>query len=1082
MHTTPHKSILEYTRAAAEALRDVATSTSIPFLGTVCSISIALIPVVQNVKAQRERCMHMMERVHQLLCILLVASTVPGQGVIGSGISTPKTLEELGQCAQVLQRFYSWLRTQQDLGKLKRILKHNEIAAQLDVCEREMNAVVAALKLRLGGSLANTLSALDEDAETRHQDFLELLAAQTQSGSMDTASLMSRSLFMDSANSLALLPASPHIFHGREDELHTILEALCSPSPSSPAPRIAILGTGGIGKTALALTVLHHPSLLSTYPLPNQRHFVSCESVIIAQDLIRAVAQHIGVDSPAAQNSAKVVVAKLREMYPGGQGRAGVIVLDNLETSWDSEVVGERKNVEDFLALIAEVDSVGLLVSPSFFLKANSGGKTSPQITMRGAERPASVQWTRPFLPVLQPLEPSATRQIFIDVADEPEPVDGSALDELLLLSDNLPLAASLMASAASIEGYTATLERWHAIDPFSDDDEYIHKNNSLDASIRLSLSNPRMRSAPQAHDLLSLLSILPDGIATEELHASSVPIHDLSHHVSTLLRLSLVYIEMHMSSSPGTAGRRLKTLTPIREYIRRKHPPQQTMAAPLLAYFNNLLSISNFYSDLAGGNLIPRLASHFANIREVMVYGLSVAGPDEKQQLSAIGHGILDLNYISVVLLKGPTPLLEKLPGIVEVTDDLRIRLRHNCQYIVARTGTVDNVKAEKIIEESLGYVNNIHLPVDQVLMLYNAIATYFMPRNMSKAAEYNALSLALAQKTLDAKQNILALDIKYHHLNHTCDGRGILDTVAAERAFGRVDVVCTLMEMRGNQLLGNLERVVQLCLQAREEIALAGLEASDRALAILDSMGDAHLGKTEFLEALPYYEELLRKTDLLGNAGYHVHAKCMLALIGVRTGQSEEEILVHLDSAEKVYRDRGSSRVLLAEWIRAEMELHIRKDKAEARAQFVATANKTRGMYTDVLLPCFAALGDPRNEMSSSSEVDTFHWAVVFLAGAVKTQDKLNVLLALRCLGDVFVDEDIEIAENLLTCVLDGATLIGIHRLQAECMETIGNIRMKEGKREEARVQWKEARDLFIGYAAMGAAEKVDRRLEVM
>ncbi len=37
---------------------------------------------------------------------------------------------------------------------------------------------------------------------------------------------------------------------------------------------------------------------------------------------------------------------------------------------------------------------------------------------MRGAERPAKVAWTHPFLPALKPLEQDAARQTFLDIAD----------------------------------------------------------------------------------------------------------------------------------------------------------------------------------------------------------------------------------------------------------------------------------------------------------------------------------------------------------------------------------------------------------------------------------------------------------------------------------------------------------------------------------------------------------------------------------------------------------------------------------------------------------------------------------------
>jgi hypothetical protein len=40
---------------------------------------------------------------------------------------------------------------------------------------------------------------------------------------------------------------------------------------------------------------------------------------------------------------------------------------------------------------------------------------------MRGAERPAKVAWTHPFLPPLQSLPDEAARQTFIDITDHHE-------------------------------------------------------------------------------------------------------------------------------------------------------------------------------------------------------------------------------------------------------------------------------------------------------------------------------------------------------------------------------------------------------------------------------------------------------------------------------------------------------------------------------------------------------------------------------------------------------------------------------------------------------------------------------------
>ncbi|KAJ6623767.1 hypothetical protein B0H10DRAFT_2213432 [Mycena sp. CBHHK59/15] len=80
-------------------------------------------------------------------------------------------------------------------------------------------------------------------------------------------------------------------------------------------------------------------------------------------------------------------------------------------------------------------------------------------VTMRGAERPGKVRWTRPFLPPLKPLTYSAARQTFLDIADDTH--NDAEIDELLRLTDHLPLAVNLIANIVSFEGSATVLLRW---------------------------------------------------------------------------------------------------------------------------------------------------------------------------------------------------------------------------------------------------------------------------------------------------------------------------------------------------------------------------------------------------------------------------------------------------------------------------------------------------------------------------------------------------------------------------------------------------------------------------------------------
>ncbi|KAJ7471097.1 P-loop containing nucleoside triphosphate hydrolase protein, partial [Mycena latifolia] len=369
------------------------------------------------------------------------------------------------------------------------------------------------------------------------------------------------------------LPSSPKIFHGRESELASVVSTLlCDPA------RAAILGAGGMGKTTLATAALHHPTIIEKYA---HRHFISCESASNSVDLVSIVGSHLGLE-PSRQ-IAKAIVRHLTECG------TSLVVLDNLETPWESSE--SRGQVEEFLSLLADVPTLSLL------------------ITMRGAERPGKVKWTRPFLPPLEPLSALASRQIFFDVTDNLEIAEeAAALDELLELSGNLPLAVSLLASVVSIEGYSGALARWKIETTAVVSDGY-DKRSNLEQSIRLSLGSPRI-SSPHAKDLLSLLSLLPDGITEEDLLMSKVPIPDISQCRASLVRTSLAYTD---------ASRRLKALSPIREYMRKAYPPSPSLYGPLRIHFQDLLEVWNSHQELFSRDLVPKIYSSLGNISDLI-------------------------------------------------------------------------------------------------------------------------------------------------------------------------------------------------------------------------------------------------------------------------------------------------------------------------------------------------------------------------------------------------------------------------------------------------------------------------------
>ncbi|KAJ7788572.1 P-loop containing nucleoside triphosphate hydrolase protein, partial [Mycena leptocephala] len=331
-------------------------------------------------------------------------------------------------------------------------------------------------------------------------------------------------------------------FHGRDSEISNILQLF-----SRGTPRIAILGAGGMGKTSLARAVIHHTEITERY---NQhRFFVACDSAATEVELAALIGAHVGL-KPGKDLTHPVI------QYFSSSSNC-LLILDNLETLWES--VESRGKIEEFLSLLTDVDHLALL------------------ITMRGAERPAKVAWTHPFLPLLKPLEQAAAQQTFIDIADNTH--DPNEVDKVLSLTDNMPLAISLMAHLVDSEGCSHVLSCWEEEKTSLISDGYDRTSN-LDLSISLSLSSPRLNTFPHSKDLLSLLSMLPDGLSDVELVQSKLPLDNILGCKAALICTSLAYSDEH---------KRLKALVPIREYMQKIHSPGDHLIQPLLKHFQEL-------------------------------------------------------------------------------------------------------------------------------------------------------------------------------------------------------------------------------------------------------------------------------------------------------------------------------------------------------------------------------------------------------------------------------------------------------------------------------------------------------------
>jgi hypothetical protein len=124
------------------------------------------------------------------------------------------------------------------------------------------------------------------------------------------------------------------------------------------------------------------------------------------------------------------------------------------------------------------------------------------------------------------------------------------------------------------------------------------------------------MLDNPHARELLSVMSLLPDGISEGALMQMNLPFSaHIARSKSTLLRCSLIY---------AAADGRLRMLVPIRQYVAEKSPPTAESFDGVCTYFYELARLFRVPMDMPNRELVQRLSAEFTNVRAVTAYALS--------------------------------------------------------------------------------------------------------------------------------------------------------------------------------------------------------------------------------------------------------------------------------------------------------------------------------------------------------------------------------------------------------------------------------------------------------------------------
>lgn len=371
------------------------------------------------------------------------------------------------------------------------------------------------------------------------------------------------------------LPASPRCL-GRDKEIRKLVEALCA----EPSFAVPVLGPAGAGKSTLTLSALHHPRVAERFG--KRRFFVRCDGATGHDGLVAAIARLV---CPGAQPPLEPKILLELEESPA------VLALDNFETPWEQDTAA----VEELLAELAAVPGLSLVVA------------------LRGEQRPFGPDWREALR--AEPLDPNTARDVFLSFAGE-QFRDDPDLDALLSELDGLALAVVLLASQAEGEpDLSALRQRWE-----EQRTALLHRGwvrerqQSLEVSLRLSLDSPRMTK--EALRLLSLLGLLPEGVAREDL-AALLP-GSGAEAASVLRKVGLAFDQ----------GLRLRVLAPIREYVQRSHPPVEEDFDRAVDHYLALARIGNKIGAEGGAEAADRLRVEMGNLEPIILAGLERADP----------------------------------------------------------------------------------------------------------------------------------------------------------------------------------------------------------------------------------------------------------------------------------------------------------------------------------------------------------------------------------------------------------------------------------------------------------------------